>query len=48
MHPSLSIIFFTVLSGFGYGLFMSLAVAGVFHEGFSARLGIAGSLVGLV
>lgn len=30
MHPALSVIFFTVLSGLGYGLFMALAVAGMF------------------
>ncbi len=48
MHPALSVIFFTVLSGFGYGLFIALALAGIFHPGLDARLGVAGSIVGLV
>ena len=48
MHPALSVIFFTVLSGFGYGLFMTLAAVGIVHAGLDARIGIAGSAVGLV
>lgn len=48
MHPALSVIFFTVLSGFGYGLFMALAVVGMVHPGLDARIGVAGSAIGLV
>ena len=48
MHPAFSVIFFTVLSGFGYGLFMTLALTGIFHPGLEVKLGVAGSIVGLV
>ncbi len=48
MHPALSVIFFTVLSGFGYGLFMALAVSGIFDRGFDSEIAIAASIVGLV
>lgn len=32
MHPALSVIFFTVTSGIGYGLFMILALLGLWDE----------------
>lgn len=48
MHPALSVIFFTVLSGFGYGLFAALAIVGILHPGLDTRIGVAGSAVGLV
>ena len=48
MHPALSVILFTVLSGFGYGLFVMLALSGIFHPELNVRLGVAGSIIGLV
>ncbi len=48
MHPALSVIFFTVLSGFGYGLFMALAIVGLFYGGLDVAVGVAGCVIGLV
>ena len=46
MQPALSVIFFTVLSGFGYGLFIALALASA-SSYVDAGLGIVCSIVGL-
>ena len=48
MHPALSVIFFTVISGAGYGLFMLLALAGMFTGVVSPQLGLAACVLALV
>ena len=48
MHPALSVILFTVLSGFGYGLFLSLALVDLFNQPTDARIFVSGSVIGLV
>lgn len=48
MHPALSVIFFTVISGAGYGLFMLIAVAGLFEGLLSPPLAVSSVLIGLV
>ena len=48
MHPALSVIFFTVISGAGYGLFMLLALAGLFNGLVTSSLGIIATVIGLV
>ena len=47
MQPALSVIFFTVLSGFGYGLFVALAMMSILNPALDARVGVIASLVGL-
>ena len=47
MQPALSIIFFTVVSGAGFGLFIALAVAGLFGSP-SADTATAACITGLV
>ena len=47
MQPALSIIFFTVVSGAGYGLFIVLSVAGLFGKP-SAGTAAAACMIGLV
>ena len=48
MHPAFSVIFFTVISGMGYGTLMLLAVAGVFDGVVSREVGLYGSALALV
>ena len=48
MHPAISVIFFTVLSGFGYGLFMSLTVVGIFNTEINANVVVTGSIIALL
>lgn len=48
MRPALSVILFTVLSGFGYGLFASLALVDLFSLGADPRVFTTGCVVGLV
>ena len=48
MHPALSVIFFTVVSGAGYGLFMLLAVAGLFAGLVVAEMGITATVLAVV
>ena len=47
MRPAPSVIFFTVASGAGYGLFMLLSMAGLFDPMLSARVGVPASITGL-
>ena len=47
MQPALSIIFFTVVSGAGFGLFIALSVAGLFGKP-SAETATAACITGLV
>ena len=48
MHPALSIIFFTVVSGAGYGLFMLTAAAGLIDGLISPSLGAQAVLIALI
>ncbi len=48
MHPALSVILFTVLSGFGYGLFISLALVDLFDQSADARVFVSGGIAGLI
>ncbi len=48
MRPALSVIFFTVISGAGYGLFMLLAIVGLFDQFLPARVGVPASILGLI
>ena len=48
MHPALSVILFTVLSGFGYGLFISLALVDLFDQPTAARVFVNGGIAGLI
>lgn len=47
MHPALSVIFFTVASGIGYGFFTVLAVAGMFSILYQQLL-VEGSIIALI
>ena len=47
MNPALSVIFFTVLSGAGYGLFMVLAIAGLFPGLVATQTGVISCITAL-
>ena len=47
MHPALSVIFFTVSSGIGFGFFIIVAVAGMFFQ-LPQQLIVEGGLIALV
>ena len=48
MHPALSVILFTVLSGFGYGLFIVLALVDLFDQPADPQVFVSGSIAGLI
>ncbi|MGU9978040.1 MAG: dimethyl sulfoxide reductase anchor subunit family protein [Candidatus Oxydemutatoraceae bacterium WSBS_2016_MAG_OTU14] len=48
MHPALSVIFFTVISGLGYGLFMALALFGLWGDSIPSRIGVPASCLAFI